>query len=468
MSRFFENIRSRSWYYALSVAMMALFPLICRYCGDGNLPPQKAFARFWINLIFLNLLLAYGLFFYGKNKTKAVSKAEWGLFILVGLFLCALPPIFSGDLHEYLMRGRILGVYHENPYLVPKDYPADPFYALTVWVGLHKLPENYGPAWAVLQCIMPTIFQASYWASVFFFKLMLFVFLVGSVWFFHQIARIVWPEHARWMTPLFALNPNLIDHIIVDGHNDIVMVFLILCSFYFLLKNRYYRAVAAATLAVLIKFTAVIFLPVMGIYYFRRQAVRTVGSFFKLVIGSAALFLLICFVFYYPFWIGMSTLSYFSKFSDWFATNSVPYAVHAALNRLGIPVSELLTKRFFNLFFVVNCLAALGWFWLRKETDAKGLCRTVTWMFMAMFLTYTIPFYGHHLLWMLPFLILSGFPAPLLYCVLFAAAGIFFYFKRLSFLFLISIIFYGLYLAFLHFRRKAGLKEPGINLQEKL
>lgn len=468
MISFSKGIDRRSWYFFGSVLLILFFPMICRFSGDGNLPPQKNLARLWINPIFLNLLLAYALIFLGRIKSLTISKAEWMLFAAAGVALCALPPIFSGDLHEYLMRGRILGVYHENPYLVPKEYPADPFYALTVWVGLHKLPENYGPVWASLQGIAPTLFQSSYWASVFFFKLMLFMFLAGSVWFFHRIAGLIWPEQARWMTPLFALNPNLIDHILIDGHNDIVMVFLILCAFYFLLKNRYYWAVAAATLAVLIKFTAVIFLPVMGIYYFRRQTLQSLGSFLSLTLKSIALFLLISFVFYFPYWVGMSTLSYFSKFSDWFATNSVPYAVHAALNKLGITTSELLVKRFFSLFFVVNCLAALGWFWLRKEVNAKDLCRTVSWMFMAMFLSYTIPFYGHHLLWMLPFLVLSGFSAPILLCLLFATAGIFFYFKRLSFLFLIGIAAYVFYLLILRFNTRNSPKEPGFNRKKIL
>ena len=468
MSRFLENIRPRSWYYALSTVLMMLFPLICRYCGDGNLPPQKAFARFWINLIFLNLLLAYGLFFIGKNKAVVVSRSEWILFIVVGIFLCALPPIFSGDLHDYLMRGRILGVYHENPYRVPRDYPHDLFYSLSTWVRVYQLPENYGPVWSSVQWIAPTLFRDSYFGSLFFFKLILFGFLAGCVFIFSRICRLVAPEHAVWMVPLFALNPNLIDHILVDGHNEIVMVFWIIAALYLSLKNKYFWTVIAATLAVLVKFTPVILLPAFGIYAFRSQTAQSPRALIKLVLKTVVIFVVVGVIFYWPFWMGPSTLSYFSKFSDWFYSNSVPYAIHRLIGRLGVALPEIAVKHFFMVFFGLNCLWALAWLWLQKKQDARSLCRAVTWMFMAMYISYAIPFYGHHLLWMLPFLILAQFPAPFLCLILFAATGVFFYFKRMSVLFMISLAVYVFYVLILNFRARNALKDSGTGRENQL
>ena len=454
-----KGIGWRSWYYAGSAALTLSFPLFCRWCGDANIPPQKAFARFWINLIFLNLLLAYLLFFQKTNKIKIVTRSEWILFAAAGLFLCVLPPVFSGDLHEYLMRGRILGVYHENPYLVPREYPGDPFYSLTTWVSLNKLPENYGPVWACIEWIVPTIFRHSYFASIFFFKALLFSFLAGAVWFFDRICREMSPAHAHWLVPFFALNPNLINHTLIDGHNDIVMVFWSLGAFYFLLKNRYARAVAAATLAVLVKFTTVIFLPLTGIFYFRGLKEPSVGKFLGITAKSLAIFAAICFAFYLPFWTGASPLSYFSMFmSNWFYSNSVPYAFYMILNRLGLEVSQDAVKHFFMFFFAANCLLAFIWLWAKKNLAPRDFCRAASWIFLAMYSSYPIPFYGHHLLWALPFLILAEFPAPLLWNLLYTAVGLFFYFKRPSFLFLAGFVLYSGYLLFAYFAVKAGRK----------
>ncbi len=451
-------------YYALSLLLFIFFPLICRLGFDGNLPPQKAFPRFWINLIFLNALAAYALLFIRKGKDFVLSRKEWILFALVGIALCTTPPIFSGDLHEYLMRGRILGVYHENPYLVPHDFPNDPFYPLTVWVGLHKLPENYGPVWALTQCVMPTIFRDSYFLSVFSFKLFMMLFMAGSVWLFHRICRKVSPANAGWLTAFYALNPNLLNQTLVDGHNDIVMVFWILCGFYLLLTGRYFRAVAAATLAVLVKFTTVFFLAAMGLFRFRHCEKKGIFDFLLLTAKSSALMILICAAFYSPFWTGERTLSYFTKFGEWFATNSVPYAVHWVLNRAGAPVSEPFIKTFFNVFFLINCAAALLWISFKEELDVRSLCRAVSWIFLAMYASYTIPFYGHHLLWALPFLILAAFPAPVLWSTLYSVVGLFFYFKRPSFLYLAGFAVYGAYLAWrTYFGCKSGSKEPGFH-----
>ncbi len=432
---------------------MVFFIFICKYFGDANLPPQKPYPRFWINLIFLNSLAAYALFFLPKGEKQPFLRAEWVLFVAAGIFLCLSPPIFSGDLHEYMMRGRILGVYHQNPYLTPGEYPNDPFWPLSTWTRLVKLPENYGPLWASIQWIVPTIFGQSYLASIFFFKFFLMAFLIGAVFIFSRIARLVSPNNCIWMLPFFALNPNLINQFLIDGHNDIVMIFLSLCAFYLLLKGRYYWAVAAATLAVLVKFTTIILLPAMGIYYCRKHLPLSAGAWVWAVVRSAAVFGAITFLFYLPFWVGPQTVSYFSAVgSGWFYTNSVPYAFYAFLERLHFSVSPEVVRSFFIYFFIINCLAALTWLALRKTPTAKDLCRAVSWMFLAMYLGNSMPFYGHHLLWAFPFLILAEFPAPLLWNLLYTSVGLFFYFKRPSFLLLIGLAVYGAYLLWIWIR----------------
>lgn len=441
------RVRVKSAVYAASLLLMLFFTWACRLAGDSNLPPQKPLARLIINAIFALVLLFYFLLI--REKELVIPPIWWLIFFLVGVCLCTMPPVFSGDLHEYLMRGRILGVYHENPYLPPRAHPEDLYYGLTVWVRLHKLPENYGPAWAVIQWIMPTIFGANYFAGIFSFKLLLLGFMVGSAVLFFQIARKICPGRENAMTALFALNPNLIDHFLVDGHNDIVMVFGMLLAFYWLLNGRSVFSVAGVTLSVLVKFTAGVMLPVIAILRFKRSP----GSIREIVIFSLkalGVFAGISLVFYLPFWTGWGTLKYFRTFHEWFATNSIPYAVWEVLGKIGWPVPEERLKLFFVFLFAVNFITGLTWLFLRKEDFFRGAARTVSWIFVSMYISYTIPFYGHHLSWAFPFMILSEFPAVKLWVMLYTSAGMFFYFKRLSFLFLISAAAYS---AFVLWRR---------------
>lgn len=432
--------------YALAIGLMTLFSQICQWAGDENLPPQKPAARLWINAIYLLVFASY-VWLLRRREGFSLAKRHWAALIFSGLLLCSMSPIFSGDLHEYLMRGRILGVYRENPYLVPHDYPSDFFYSLTVWVGLHKIPENYGPLWTLIGAVMPALFKNSYVLSVFFFKLLLFGFLAGSALLFRAIARTVSPANADWLTALFALNPNMLSHILIDGHNDIVMVFLMLGAFLMTLKGRDTASAALLTLAVLIKFTSVMLLPVLVIWALKSGRYKTGDAKAAYLISVVAVLAALTTAFYLPFWVGPQTIGYFSKFGDWFASNSVPFAVHAGLGRIGLHLPVPLMKLFFNAFFALNVAGALAWLARRKTADGRSASAAIAWIFLAMYASYTIPFYGHHLLWAFGFMLLAEWPAPLLWSVLYAGVGVFFYFKRPSVLFLGAAAAYSAFLA---------------------
>jgi len=150
--------------------------------------------------------------------------------------------------------------------------------------------------------------------------------------------------------------------------------------------------------------------------------------------------------------VGPSTLGYFSKFHDWFYSNSVPYLAYFVLNGLGILISQETIRRFFMLFFAGNCLLALVWMSFKQRVDSKTLCRAVSWMFLAMYIRFPIPFYGPYLLWALAFLILSEFSLPLLWVTIYNGVGLFFYFKRTSALFLMGLAIYGLALLIRNYR----------------
>ena len=255
------------------------------------------------------------------------------------------------------------------------------------------------------------------------------------------------------MTALFALNPNMISHTLIDGHNDIVMVFWMLSAFYFIQSKEFLWAASAATFATLTKFTSVVLLPVLSAAIFL-DAQMTTGKKIKLVTAAAGIFIALTVLFYKPFWVGMQTVGYFATFSTWFASNSVPYAVSALLARAGLVLPNASVKNFFNLFFAVNSALALLWLARRKERSLRDVARVIAWMFVAMYLSYTIPFYGHHLLWAFPFLILADLPKPLVWTTLYTAAGLFFYFKRLSVLFMAALALYGCFLIYERTRRR--------------
>ena len=443
-------------YYSFSLALMGLFPWATRIAGDTNLPPLKPLSRFIINLIFLNLGLAYACL-VTHRMNEPLAKKLWAVFIVVAVFLCALPPVFSGDLYEYLIRGRILGVYHQNPYMhASVEFPQDKFFSHSVWI---HTPENYGPVWAMVQWIMPTFFGQSIPLAVFMQKILLLGFFAASGFIFFKVAKRIAPAQAHKLTLAFVLNPNLWVHHLVDGHNDIVMVFWMLLALYAMIRNEAVWSLMAATMGALVKFTSLILLLVLGAAFLKSIFKNKRSKKFRIIAQAFAAVLFLVVVCYAPFWAGKETLLYFSTFKEWFYTNSVPYAFYMLLNKAGVSVSTILMGKAFMAFFAVNVFAALVRFWMGPDSKPLLIFRTVLWMFLALYASYAIPFYGHHFSWGMPFLILSQVPLAPLALILYSMAGVFAYFKRLSFLYLAGWLIYLAALGITAYRRDRLSKE---------
>ena len=423
---------------------MLVFSFLPRWTGDINLPPQHPVSRLVINFIFLHLGAAYIWVISCKEKTD-LPPGVWIALAVAGVALCVMPPVFSGDAYEYLMRGRIFGVYHLNPYAhASGEFRSDPFYPYSIW---HDLPENYGPAWVLMQWVAPTFFGFSVYGALVAHKMILLGFFALSGTLFYKISRVVGAEEAKPLTLLFILNPNLWVHHLVDGHNDIVMIFFMLVAVYGILNRSWLFAMVAGAMATLVKYTAVLLLPVLLMAASQIGAQTRRQKIYVAVAGTVAV-LLMAAMFYGPFWIGRDTWKYFFVFKDWFYSNSIPYAAHLLLGKLGGAVGTAAVAFFFRCFFLTNAVLALGWLATRKELFPRNAFRALVWMFGALYVSYAIPFYGHHLNWALPFFILSGFPAKRVGLCLFSFAGIFAYFKRLSFLFLLAAAFYSAWIIY--------------------
>ncbi len=99
----------------------------------------------------------------------------------------------------------------------------------------------------------------------------------------------------------------------VSAHNDLLMLTCVLLALYLHLKGRWQLAILALTLAFLIKFTALVFLP--GYLWLLLWGGTRAGggrpwsrSLGRLAAGLA-IFTATCFAFYVPFWQGPTTLN---------------------------------------------------------------------------------------------------------------------------------------------------------------
>lgn len=431
-------------YYGVSLLLLLFVQGITAHCADYNLPPLKPFSRFWINIILVNLIFAYSLICLTIKEKD--FKPIWALFfIAIGVFLCATPPGFGGDMMEYLMRGRILSIYGKNPYLyTSSSFPGDLLYPYSVW---RFTPETYGPLFVAIEALPGKIFSRSIFGMIFSFKLMVFGFLILGIYFFQKICRTKELEIPEGLSYLFFLNPLILIRSLVDGHNDILMVSLTICAVYFFIERKYTRALLLWSAAFAVKFIVIILLPVLFLMMFKEKAQRGLVKAFIFCVGQAAVILASLCILFLPFWAGTKTFEVVLAASKWFHTNTIPYAAYQIFQFFKWPITTDQVAAGFKWFFIF-CYALMMLFLAKRPAlKPKELFRILFWVHIIFTISLTSPIGAHYMQWGQPWLFLSFWPHAFLANLLYTSVGIFAYFKRINYLAILAAVVYVVWFA---------------------
>lgn len=176
-----------------------------------------------------------------------------GLTILILIF--SYPAMLSYDIFNYVATSKVLFFYHENPYVVmPIEFVGDSLLAFTHAANKIAL---YGPLWIFLTGIPYLLGIGSFIVNLFALKLLAGAFYLATVFLVWKISKNIVP------VILFALNPLIIMETLISGHNDIVMIFLTLLSFFLLMQKKIFFGILFFTLSIFIKYTTIILIPVL-------------------------------------------------------------------------------------------------------------------------------------------------------------------------------------------------------------
>ncbi|HEX9116015.1 MAG TPA: hypothetical protein VGA61_08100 [Anaerolineae bacterium] len=274
------------------------------------------------------------LYFVGWQAARRVrSRAGWavvlGVAVAMGAVLLFLLPFDAADIFDNIMHGRILGLYHQNPFLsVGAQYAGDPFLPYMAWPFA---PSAYGPFWEVLAGLTARLAGNGILANVFAFKLLGAFFLAASVGLVAAILRQTAPQRALAGVLLLAWNPVILYETIGHGHNDIVMVFWVLAAARGLLNRRYTLAILALVAGALVKFIPILFLPAAGLIALRDLADNRARLRFLGITAAATAILVV--LAYGPFWQGLQTLTIDRR--ETMLTTSLPAFVWALLQGAG-------------------------------------------------------------------------------------------------------------------------------------
>jgi hypothetical protein len=202
-------------------------------------------------LMFLSYAVALRAARYLSRRAVLLSIAALNALVLVA------PPLLSTDLFSYIAYGRLGGTYGINPYLYgPNVISFDPLYHL---VGLQwqHTPTAYGPLFTALSYPLAGLNIAT---NVFAYKgiaALSLLAVVVLVWHAAQL-RGIDPIKA---VALVGLNPVIVIYGVGGGHNDMLMLALLVAGIYVLLRQREGAGGAMIIAATAIKLTAGMLLP---------------------------------------------------------------------------------------------------------------------------------------------------------------------------------------------------------------
>ncbi len=311
-----------------------------------------------------DLIIAFtaqaALYYVGWRAARRASGQDaWAIVIwsavAFAVALLFVYPFGSTDIWDYILHGRIVGIYHANPFVqVGYDYPKDPFFSYMGWPGA---PSAYGPLWELLAGATARLAGNGILANVLAFKLLSAIFLAGCAWLVAAILRAVQTakgaqtaggtqgrgERALTGFLLITWNPLILYETLVNGHNDVAMVFCILFAAWALLKGRNTPAILALLAGTLLKFIPALLLPAAGLIALRDlPTARRRWRFVGLTALLGALLLVLA---WKPFWAGPAVLGMARR--EQLFTASIPSILRAWLSpawgaeRAGSIISKL-------------------------------------------------------------------------------------------------------------------------------
>jgi hypothetical protein len=276
-----------------------------QYVGYFNRPLSTALFIFLVSIF--SLLYLYSLRYISSISHRTV----WIIIISLSVILFLSYNAFSYDLFNYIFDAKIVTHYHANPYLHKAlDYPADPMLSFMHWT--HRV-YPYGPIWLALTVPLSYIGLGLFLPTFYLFKLLMIVSYVGTAYVIGKILRLISPSTETIGVASFALNPLVIFETLISGHNDIVMMFVMVLSLYLLLKKKTVWSGIVYLLSIGTKFATIFLLPVYLLLLTKRGQVTEKFWEKIMTVGIGLMF------------VAVLLASYRSNFQPWYLLFVIPF-----------------------------------------------------------------------------------------------------------------------------------------------
>lgn len=189
----------------------------------------------------------------------------WRPFLLMVLILTLAYPMLSYDLFNYMFHSKILWFYHSNPHLhAPLEFSGDLWLRFMRWV---HTPSAYGPVFTLIESPAYLLGIGKFVPVLFLMKLTMSIFFIWCIYLVGQIGKLIALTKSQIILSQLSLafNPFLLLEVIVNGHNDAVMMTLFLYSLYFLLRSKLVPSLFALLASLGTKYVTILTLPIYWI-----------------------------------------------------------------------------------------------------------------------------------------------------------------------------------------------------------
>jgi alpha-1,6-mannosyltransferase len=310
-----------------------------------------------------------------RRRRLSVARC-WVILLCWGLPLFLGPPIFSRDLYSYIGQG-LLAHHGLNPYHVaPSALGGGPLLdsIAKVW---RDTASPYGPFFVMVSRAAVTVSGGSLLSQILVFRATELLGVAAIMVFLPRLARQLGTDAglALW---LGALSPLAMFAFIASGHNDALMVGLLVAGVALALEGRFAVGVALCALAALIKLPAALAIVFLAVEQYqqvsgtarRRVLLQAVLVPCAVVVAGTLL------AGYGWTWLGPAALRVPAELHV-LATPAVSLGdfFHAILHGLGIPVSTGAVVSATQV--VCGLLAAAGTLWLLWNVRRLDVVRAI-------------------------------------------------------------------------------------------
>jgi alpha-1,6-mannosyltransferase len=376
----------------------SLLPEVVRPIPDAL---AGAFGNTGLDVGWLGLLLVLAAMFASYAiAVRAADRLSPRAVIatIVGLHLLVLlaPPLLSTDVFSYEIYSRMGALYGTNPFFHgPHAVAFDSVYPYidSKWVAT---PTSYGPLFTVISYAFAS---ASVAVSVIVYKSIAVLSSGVVLVLLWKCARVRNVDPVRAVA-LFGLNPLVVIYGVGGGHNDLLMLAVVMVAVYAMLTYRERLGGAMIVVATAIKLTGGLLLP----FALARGSERRTGSRrYDLLIGVGVAAVAVGVLSGILFGTGPlqlpSTLNTIQQQGDW---HSIPGFIST---RLGLGGVGHLTGTLLAIGFVIVLIVLVR----RVAHGELDWLDGAAWATAAMLVTASalLPWY---IAWLVPFAALSSDP----------------------------------------------------------